>query len=549
MRHAFGLFVLLGAGAFFAASCSREAPAPALESKPTGLAADERIAWLLASRTHPEPFLSDTSDLIPALISKLASGKSDALGQAKVDLAAMGERALPALRSFFDACYSDEALSARMMNALDTATMMKDGIGRPLLVRGLDHPVGSVRLSALRGLGKQARPEDFDRLKIVAAVTGSEGHVQLAEALWCADKDRVVRELASWINGSMPAQVILPLGQNLERYEDKAALLALKPLLDVVSTEFRARLLGALAHAGDEQCLDELRLMLTDTVAPRRELAAKVLHDGGMQHELVKSLREDGYIPVRLVAVQALSEIPFENDVREALESAAGDPAEQVKAMALAALVKAGDAAGENEALALLKGDRADLERALIVLRDPMTERKELAERVLAVLEGLRTGSIGPLRVERSSIWRAISQVPLESAARILFDEMAHQPSPDKHFSAHRWFLMQIGNTGEAGWKLVREAWKTEADPERRMDLLNTSCYDRGEDGRVFLEQALDSARMTPLEILYAAQQLASMGPAERVAPRLKRLALEIRDKDVRPAFNNLLWNWYGLEP
>jgi len=58
----------------------------------------------------------------------------------------------------------------------------------------------------------------------------------------------------------------------------------------------------------------------------------------------------------------------------------------------------------------------------------------------------------------------------------------------------------------------------------------------------------LDSGRMTPPELLYAAQQLASMGPAERVAPRLKRLALTVDDRLIRPALNNLLWNWYGLE-
>ena len=54
---------------------------------------------------------------------------------------------------------------------------------------------------------------------------------------------------------------------------------------------------------------------------------------------------------------------------------------------------------------------------------------------------------------------------------------------------------------------------------------------------------------MTPLEVLYAANQLANMGPAERVAPLLKRVALGITDRSVRPALNNLLWAWYGLDP
>jgi len=275
-------------------------------------------------------------------------------------------------------------------------------------------------------------------------------------------------------------------------------------------------------------------------------------HTGGMEtyaRELIRSLREDGYAPVRIVAVQALSELPMDEELRGVLLTAAGDASEEVRGQALTALIAAGDAQGENEAFELLKGDRAELEAGLLALRDSLATRRELAERTLAILDDLRTGKITPLRVEMSSIWRAIAQVPLEAAARILFDELAHKPSPDRAFSASRWFTTQIGNTGPEGWRLLRERWAQETDPERRVDLMNASCYDRGDESRKFLEQALDSSRMTPLEVLYAAQQLAQLGPAERVAPRLKRVALGIDDRAVRPALNNLLWAWYGLEP
>lgn len=517
--------------------------------KALGLAADERIAWLLQSRARSEPFLSDTSDLVPALVSKLAKGQADPLALAKVDLAAAGERAFPELKRFFDASYSNEAFAARLINALDTAALMQGGLGRPILLRGLDHPIGSVRLAALRGLGKQARPEDFERLKIVASVTGAEGHTQLALALWCSDPARVVRELPAWLDGSMPAQVIVPLGEKLAGFHDPQALLQLKPITTKAAGEFRARLLAALARAGDAESLAELRAMLADTAPPRRELAAHCLHDAGLQRELLGRLREDGYAPVRIVAARALSELPIDDELRAALQNSAGDPSEDVRGLALAALVGAHDATGENEALELLKGDRTELERGLLVLRDALQTRPDLAERALAVLDGLRTGAIGPLRVEKSSIWRAISQIPLEAAARILFEELEHQPSPDKNFSAYRWFTTQIGNTGPAGWRMARARWAQEADPAHRVDLMNTSACDRGEEGRKFLEQALDEGRMTPLEVLYAAHLLACMGPAERVAPRLKRVALGIHDRDVRPALNNLLWTWYGQEP
>jgi HEAT repeat protein len=533
------------------AGCSRKTPAPAAAQKPgqlTGLAADPRIAYLIESRTRTEPYLADTTDLIPALISKLAKGQSDPLAQAKLDLAASGERALPELGRFFDSNYASEALAARLINALDTASLMQQGLGRPILLRGLNHPVGSVRVAALRGLGKQALPEDFERLKMAASVTGSEGYTQLAQALWTSDSARVVRELPVWVQGSMPAQVIVPLGQLLHTLPDRTQLLTLKPLLPIVVGEFRARLLGALALAGDAESLTELRAMLADSLATQRETAAHVAHETGLQRELLGRLREDGHTPVRLIAAQALGELPLDDELRTALQSAAGDPSDDVRALALRALVVGHDPAGENEALELLKGERSELERGLLVLRDPLKTRRDLAERALALLDGLRTGAIGPLRVEKSSIWRAIAQIPLEAAARILFEELEHQPSPDRNFSAFRWFTTQIGNTGPEGWRLVRERWAKTSDPAQRLDLMNASCYDRDETGRVFLEQALESGRMTPPELLYAAQQLASMGPAERVAPRLKRLALTVDDRLVRPALNNLIWSWYGLE-
>ncbi len=546
-----GLLVLASALVLALPGCSRDSGAPAGAqgpAKPTGLAADPRISWLLASRTRTEPFLADTSDLVPALISKLAKGQADPLALAKIDLAAAGERALPELGRFFDSSYSTEALAARLINALDTAALMQHGLGRPILLRGLNHPVGSVRLAALRGLGKQALPEDFERLKIVASVTGSEGYSQLAQALWTADPARVVSELPVWIDGAMPAQVLLPLGQLLHTHKNRAALLTLKPLLPKVVGEFHARLLGALALAGDADCLAELRALLADSLAAQRETAAHVARDTGLQRELLPRLREDGSVAVRRIAAQALGEIPLDDELRAALLTAAGDSSEDVRGLALRALVAGRDPAGENEALELLKGERIELERALLVLRDTLKTRRDLAERALAVLDGLRTGAIGPLRVEKSSIWRAIAQIPLEAAARILFDELEHQPSPDRNFSAFRWFTTQIGNTGPEGWVLVRARWAQTSDPEQRLDLMNASCYDREETGRVFLEQALESGRMSPPEVLYAAQQLASMGPAERVAPRLKRIALTVEDRAVRPALNNLLWNWYGLE-
>lgn len=544
VRRALGLVIALP---LLLAACGKDAPGAA-DGKPAGLAQDDRIAWLLASRTRTEPFAEDTSDLTAVLISKLASGQADPLAQAKLDLAEMGARALPALQRFFEANYADTITTARVINALDVAGMLPDGLGHALLMRGLDHPVGTVRLAALRGLMRQAGPADFERLEATASITGSEGQRELGLALWRADPARAVRELPKWAEGGMKAAIVMAFAPQLSEVRETEALGVLRGLLERVQGEFRARILSALARSGDAAALTELRTWLEDPDIGRREVAAHCLHDAGLQRELLPRLRADGYTPIRKLCAQALGEIPLDAEIRAALQDAAGDPSDEVRAIALAVLVKAGDAAGENEALELLKGNKSELERALLVLREGWGVRPELAERALTVLDGLRQGQFGTLRVERSSIWRAISQVPLERAARILYEEHRHNESPERLFSAHRWFLTQVGNTGEPGWRLVRELWRHETDPTRRVDLLMVSCYDRGEGGRRFLEEALDSGRMTPLEVLFAARELSRLGPAERVAPRLKRIVLGISDREVRPALNNLLWTWYGLE-
>ena len=50
---------------------------------------------------------------------------------------------------------------------------------------------------------------------------------------------------------------------------------------------------------------------------------------------------------------------------------------------------------------------------------------------------------------------------------------------------------------------------------------------------------------LEPLERLYIASNLANLGPAQDVAPRLKRAALRATDPDERRGLQCLLWYWY----
>ena len=46
-------------------------------------------------------------------------------------------------------------------------------------------------------------------------------------------------------------------------------------------------------------------------------------------------------------------------------------------------------------------------------------------------------------------------------------------------------------------------------------------------------------------EVLFASDLLARLGPAQDVAPVLKRICYRIEDNEVRLAMRCLLWRWY----
>jgi len=72
-------------------------------------------------------------------------------------------------------------------------------------------------------------------------------------------------------------------------------------------------------------------------------------------------------------------------------------------------------------------------------------------------------------------------------------------------------------------------------------------AYETSSDrARDFLITVAESDRSTPIEILYSADFLVHRGPAERIAPILKRLALRIEEPNVRRALNCMLKEWYG---
>jgi hypothetical protein len=197
----------------------------------------------------------------------------------------------------------------------------------------------------------------------------------------------------------------------------------------------------------------------------------------------------------------------------------------------------------------MFEAGRVDFEQAITSLRDAWKKAPEFASRTLELLERLRTGEAGGLRVDAPSVDRAIAQLPLVDAARFLYDAAKRTPGEIDGIAAHRWFLIQASNTGAAGRAWLRDRWSEEADPTWRVDIAAACAADRDATSLGFLLRVVDDERTTPLEVLHAANLLVHQGPASEVAPRLKRVALRIDDPKVRPALNCLLWQWYGEGP
>jgi hypothetical protein len=184
-----------------------------------------------------------------------------------------------------------------------------------------------------------------------------------------------------------------------------------------------------------------------------------------------------------------------------------------------------------------------DVESAL---RGAWQNDAEAAQRAYGLLERLRSGEIGPVRVEVTTLDRAIAQLPLVEAARSLYDRGRTTLVDVNGLPAHRWYLMQAGNTGSAGRAWLRDRWAEEPDPAWRVDIAAATAFEKDEASRRFLLGVVDDERTTPLEILHAANLLAHHGPTAEIAPRLKRVALRVADPRVRPALNCLLNQWYG---
>ena len=549
------LVVLGSAGALAIACACGEDPPPGAGAAAKGkakdpaesLAADERIAFLLPPCARQDPFLADTSDLIPALVSKLEKGQLDPLRGAREELVRLGDAALPELRRFSERTRSDPDLALPYLNALAVVTAMETHAGRDILVAALEHPTETVRIQALEGLGRHAAPEDYDRLTALASVTYGQVLRSISPALHTADPVRYEDGYA--------AALAFPEGPGL-LWENAAKRLCGTKRPEIVARfrdfyrraegEDRAYLAATVAASGDGEALDALRADLRSEDVSTRKLALQALERIGMAGETAFLISEDRDETVRGMAAQAVAALPPSAETAAWLHKGVLDRAKNVRQICLAALATRGDASARDLALSMFEGGRTEFEQAITALREAWIRDATFAARTLEHLLRLRTGEAGGLRVDAPSVDRAIAQLPILDATRFLYDAAKRTPGELDGIPAHRWFLIQAANTGPGGRAWLRDRWAEEADPSWRVDIATACAADRDATSLEFLLRVVDDERTTPLEIVHAANLLVHQGPAEVVAPRLKRVALRVDDARARPALNCILWLWYG---
>lgn len=546
---------LLVTGLLLAGACREDAAAPPGPQRPSATlegepdwTRDDRFVALLAGCPRDSYFDGDTSDLIPILVAKLATGQRDVIQGLRADLAALGEAALPELERLAAEHFAQRDGVHVLQNVLGVLWLSDAPGARAALVRHLAHPAELVRAQAIRGLVKHAAPEDYDALLAVLPLTSGATRPTLVEALQRADARRLEAQLAAWIVEHAEHDLWRGAVRLVLPNADRSSAERFAPLLErIVEPLVRIPLLGVLARGGHADALAELLAEFEDADPQRRTAALETLeHVGGHLELVARVLRADPELSLRVMAASLLKVHPDDAEGRRALRQALDDGAPEVRQMALSALLAVGDAQAADRVVASMGRERAEMQTALFAVREHWAANPGLADAVLEVLDRRQRAEIELAERDRKYLVQAIGLVPGRASAELLLELGRTRQGVVDKLSTHRFHVLHMGNTGPAGLALLRERYAVEPDPGRRMDYLWGALAGQDDTTRRFLIEVLLGERGTPHEKLLAADRLVRMGPAQEIAPLLKRATLRVEHPEVRVALQCLLWQWYG---
>jgi HEAT repeat protein len=528
------------------------AAAPSALRSSAQWAEDDRLAPLVVQCYGLGHFDADTSDMLPVLIAKLQNSRLDVLRNVREELAGLGEPAIVELDRLVRRLYSDAHASHTIMNALGVVQLSSAGGGeraQALLRHCLGHPQETIRNAAVRALARHARPESYDDLLALLRVTQNTTQEVLITALYQADRRRLEREAAGWMQARQYPELLRHAAWLIAQGADAETARLFGPLVAQVEDRGLRALLVATQSAAEELPDEPFALlaeMLRDSDARARMQALTALEFTGATRLIAPVLVTDPVPELRLMACGLLGARVAEPLARDALYAGLNDASDSVREAALSALLAAGDESAADSALALLDGPSREVGIATRALKGRWEANPGLGARALALLRGRFEARAAEPLVQRQFLAQALAQIPGPESTRYLVELAGTLVETIDRVPAQRWLLLQASNTGPAGAAYLRELFRTELDPLRRFELLWCASLGHDDETRDFLLEVLEAEGSAPHERLYVAERLAREGPAQRVAPSLKRANLRMTDPVFRPAMECLLWRWYG---
>ena len=519
--------------------------------------ADDRVRNLFLGCAKSDFYDRNLSDLTPILVEKLALGERDPLNRSKEELRNLGSAALPELRRFVERHYSEAMGVSLLKNAVDVLIGTDAPEARELLLRCLAHPSDTVRLGAIQGLQLgHATPADFELLVHQLDLEINERRNQVAVAIHSADPARAEGLYLDWMEA----------GEQSDLYPYVAPLVAPSTLAATaercasafpqVPVTVRAHVAAPAAAAGHGVALEFLEAELSldgseGNHSHRRNLAVDAAMRAGLRPLLIETLTRDPDPRLRALAASGLGpqdDGELDDEARAALRFGLDDVTPDVRRACLGILAAAGDATAIDRALSQLTGGPASLQEGMGALIGPMNADPELAARTYArLLERDELEAFLP-PAKRITTLKVIGQVPLAEAALFLRRVALEHPEAEvAGLPVHRWTMIQAANTGDVGRAALMGELGSESDPRRRLDLLWAISASRSDATRDGLLELAESGTLGPCELLFVCDALAKLGPAARMAPRLKRVANRVGEEEgeVRRALQCLLWRWY----
>ncbi len=506
------------------------------------LRSDPRLSHLLAPCTKWEHYDVDTADVGPILTEMLLRGDRDALRRGRDELAARGAEGIALVGRVVDRYLHDPDGFAPLRNAVDVCQRSNSPAARAVLLRLLGGRLEGVAVQAVQALGKHGRPEDLDAVLGVLERVTLENRMKIATSMHAIDPPRVSQIYLDWIEQGFAETYWDTFCQSIASSSDASVARRARELRERVPERYHALLSAPAARAGDTLALEFLREQLRAPETWRRELAIAAFAAAGRPDEFAEAARSDANGEVRLRAITALN--PSSPAALEALRAGALSPDLQTASTCLGILIRQGDPLAIDRTLQMLSDGGPDTLGLAMSALEPAFVDAGVSKRALELLSRRARAEGAPL-AERVSVLESIARIPLDESARLLRECAARETGQLKGLPARRGLLRLVGNLGESGQRLAAAELSTCADPELRLDLLESLSLRATPFARAELLRLAESDQLSPLELLFVAEQLTLLASVEDSVGLLKRATLRIDDPEVRRALQCLMWRCF----